>query len=260
MPDNKLTDIKELLEYKAKVGCQNCDIIGKGCCSTCVNSLIKSFIGLFDRLQADCENYKQVAENQQSVTMDRGFEIKRLTEKVNRLQTENENYSKNNGQMTKDIYSLQKEIERLRGIILSFMQEITDWGNKNNIDTTNFSTIPILEKEKHSIIKQYEQEIDILQGAVDTGNETCKQCEQKHKAEIERLQEMLQDLYTAVPIGNNKKYANELQKLKAKAVKEFAERLKEVQFTVHYCESFYNVVDIDDIDKLLKELASETVD
>ena len=63
MPDKKLTDneipdIKELLEYKAKVGCQNCDLIGKGCCSTCVNSLIKSFIELFNRLQAENERLK----------------------------------------------------------------------------------------------------------------------------------------------------------------------------------------------------------
>ncbi len=42
-------------------------------------------LDLINRLQADCENYKQVAEYQQSVTMDRGFEIKRLQEKVNRL-------------------------------------------------------------------------------------------------------------------------------------------------------------------------------
>ena len=90
LTDRKIPDIKELLAYKAKVGCQNCDLIGKGCCGTCVNSLIKQFIELFDRLQADCENYKQVAENQQSVTMDRGFEIKRLKEKIESLQAENE--------------------------------------------------------------------------------------------------------------------------------------------------------------------------
>lgn len=64
MPDKKLTDneipdIKELLKYKAKVGCQNCDLIGKGYCSTCVNSLIKSFIELFDRLQAENERLKK---------------------------------------------------------------------------------------------------------------------------------------------------------------------------------------------------------
>ena len=35
------------------------------------------------------------------------------------------------------------------------------------------------------------------------------------QAENEKLQEMLRNLYTAVPIGSNKKFANELQKIKA---------------------------------------------
>ena len=45
---------------------------------------------IINRLQADCENYKQIAEYQQSVTMDRGFEIKRLKEKIENLKAENE--------------------------------------------------------------------------------------------------------------------------------------------------------------------------
>ena len=75
---------------------------------------LADIIDLINRLQADCENYKQVAEHQQSVTMGRGFEIKRLTEKVNKLQTENENYSKNNGQMTSDILKMFKELEQAK--------------------------------------------------------------------------------------------------------------------------------------------------
>ena len=35
-------------------------------------------IDLINRLQAEVENYKQIAENQQKITMDRGFEIKNL--------------------------------------------------------------------------------------------------------------------------------------------------------------------------------------
>ena len=34
-------------------------LIGKGCCGTCVNSLIKQFIELFDRLQAENEELKE---------------------------------------------------------------------------------------------------------------------------------------------------------------------------------------------------------
>ena len=73
MTDKKLTDIKELLKYKAKVGCQNCDLIGKGCCSTCVNSLIKSFIEIFDRLQAENERLR-VVKKHIDILIHRGIE------------------------------------------------------------------------------------------------------------------------------------------------------------------------------------------
>lgn len=82
LPDEKC---KELLEYKAKVNCEMCDLKGKGCCITCTYNLIKQFLEIFNRLQADCENYKQVAENQQKITLDRGFEIKELKAEIERL-------------------------------------------------------------------------------------------------------------------------------------------------------------------------------
>lgn len=62
LPDKEIPNVKELLEYKAKVGCQNCDLIGKGCCSTCVNSLIKQFIELFDRQKAEIERLERQAK------------------------------------------------------------------------------------------------------------------------------------------------------------------------------------------------------
>jgi hypothetical protein len=92
--------------------------------------LLSDTIHEINRLQADCENYKQVAENQQKATMDRCFEIKRLKEKI----------------------------ERLQSISLRFLEEMRKWGNKNNIDTTNFSMIPILESENESLVKQIKAE------------------------------------------------------------------------------------------------------
>lgn len=92
--------------------------------------LCGQIVDLINRLQADVENYKQVAENQQKVTLDRGFEIKRLKEKI----------------------------ERLQSISLRFLEEMRKWGNKNNIDTTNFSMIPILESENESLVKQIKAE------------------------------------------------------------------------------------------------------
>ena len=48
----------------------------------------------------------------------------------------------------------QAEIERLQSILIRFLNEMSEWGNKNNVDTTNFSIIPIAESEKESIVKQ----------------------------------------------------------------------------------------------------------
>ena len=71
------------------------------------------------------------------------------------------------------------------------------------------------------------------------------------KAKNEKLQEMLQDLYTAVPIENNKKYANELQKIKAEAYKEVIEKVKEIMRK--YCGDITE----NDLDNLLKEMGCD---
>ena len=94
MPD-KLTDneIVKALEYCiSNEPCYKtkCPFRIKKICGDDIKVLKKYALDLINRLQADCENYKQVAENQQSVTLDRGFEIKRLKEKIESLQAENE--------------------------------------------------------------------------------------------------------------------------------------------------------------------------
>ena len=52
----------------------------------------------------------------------------------------------------------QAEIERLQSILVRFLDEMSEWGNKNNVDTTNFSIIPIAESEKESLVKQLKSE------------------------------------------------------------------------------------------------------
>ena len=56
------------------------------------------------------------------------------------------------------INSQQKEVERLISILLKLLDGITTWGIINNVDTTNFSLIPILEDEKNNIVKQIKAE------------------------------------------------------------------------------------------------------
>lgn len=50
------------------------------------------------------------------------------------------------------------EIERLRYILVNFMGEIFDWGNKNGVDTRIFAQTAILGKEKDGAVKQIKSE------------------------------------------------------------------------------------------------------
>ena len=59
------------------------------------------------RLKADLENYKKIAENQQSVSMDKEVEIKRLKAEVERLE-------QNLKEAHLDIKEHLAEIERLK--------------------------------------------------------------------------------------------------------------------------------------------------
>jgi hypothetical protein len=50
---------------------------------------IKDILGVINHQKAEIENYKQIAENQQSVSMDKEVEIKRLKAEVERLEQRN---------------------------------------------------------------------------------------------------------------------------------------------------------------------------
>ena len=78
---------------------------------------------------------------------------------------------------------------------------------------------------------------------------------QSQNAEIERLQ-------TETRILSQKRINffalfSVFFKIGVKAFEEFAERLKDETFKINYCGSVYNVVDIDDIDNLAKEMTAE---
>lgn len=58
-----------------------------------------------------------------------------------------------------DLINRQKaEIDRLRYILVNFMGEIFDWGNKNGVDTRIFAQTAILGKEKDGAVKQIKSE------------------------------------------------------------------------------------------------------
>ena len=94
MPDKKLTDaeIVKALECCKKVlpNCRECPIEESQRIMCC--DLIKGYaIDLINRLQADCENYKQIAENQQKIILDKAFENKKLKAENGQLTKDKEN-------------------------------------------------------------------------------------------------------------------------------------------------------------------------
>ena len=63
------------------------------------------------------------------------------------------------GKAALDLINRQKaEIDRLRYILVNFMGELFDWGNKNGVDTGIFAQTAILGKEKDDAVKQIKSE------------------------------------------------------------------------------------------------------
>ena len=115
---NKLTDaeVKKALECCTTAQCLKCKLYDTGN-ANCVGTILINALDLINRYEeekkiltkknsnltslqnnltsakAEVENYKQIAEHQQSVTLDRGFEIKRLKKEIKRLKEENKHYA-----------------------------------------------------------------------------------------------------------------------------------------------------------------------
>lgn len=86
-----------------------------------------------------------------------------------------------------DLADSQKaEIERLQSILLRFLNELSEWGDKNNVDTTNFSIIPIVESEKESLVKQLKIEITEAFAEV-LKNKAAQKCNSEYCAYIDDI-------------------------------------------------------------------------
>lgn len=72
---------------------------------SCERWLNVDLLDLINRLQANVENYKQIAENQQKIILDKAFENKKLKAEIERL-------TKSVTTLTKSISELTDEVER----------------------------------------------------------------------------------------------------------------------------------------------------
>lgn len=74
------------------------------------------------------------------------------------LNKENSALKLKNDEFLKSNEKAKAEIDRLRYILVNFMGEIFDWGNKNGVDTRIFAQTAILGKEKDGAVKQIKSE------------------------------------------------------------------------------------------------------
>ena len=136
---------------------------------------------------------------------------------------------------------------------------VVDWDKNEHIDITLADLVGILNRQQAEIEK-LNIELQAMRGAANS-----------YKAEIERLQKNLEEAHIDIKehlaeIENLKKLVvekhnknNELHKylqyVKAEAVKEFAERLREKGCELEETGGF--LLDEDDIDNLVKEMVGE---
>ena len=105
---DKLTDSEIVKVLDTALGMEHISIY----CANIKNEVktikVLDIIDLINRLQADCENYKQVAENQQKATLDKSFEVKRLRTQVDRLQAENTELVGNVDNLKEEVANMDK--------------------------------------------------------------------------------------------------------------------------------------------------------
>ena len=111
----------------------------------------------FESFEAFCEHLKKYAELEETVNRQKA-EIERLQKELEEAAVTIHDAAKRYSEYKKLIQCQKEEIERLQSILLKFVREINIFENKHNIDTSDFSLIPILENEKNSIVKQIKSE------------------------------------------------------------------------------------------------------
>ena len=89
--DKRLTD-SEIVKALNQCTCSetNCHGCPYWDASNCSDRLCMDALDLINRLQTDVDNYKQIAENQQKIILDKAFENKRLRTSNDALRMANE--------------------------------------------------------------------------------------------------------------------------------------------------------------------------
>jgi hypothetical protein len=124
----------------------------------CSSMIAEDALDLINRKQAVNKlQAKQIVELKIKVEQQKA-EIENLTAIADEFKDKTELLEIEKSAMQHKIDSQKAEIDRLRYILVNFMGEIFDWGNKNGVDTRIFAQTAILGKEKDGAVKQIKSE------------------------------------------------------------------------------------------------------
>ncbi len=208
--DKKLTDNEIIKALEGMI--QFANTVDRSVLDMVDVKTLKNILDLINRLKEQIKAGDKIYED----TCNKfDIDLKIVNEKLKTAKAENENYSKNNRQMTSDILKLYKDLEQAKA------------ENK------------ILQNFKAYFDFYYGSDIEIL--GIDENGDTTS-FDEFYNCAIANAESIEHHI------------AHIIKTAKAEAYKEFAERLNKETFKIDYCGSIYNVVDKDDIDNLLKEL------
>ena len=124
MTDNEIIKAFRCCYLKEDL-CEECPCLKDEKCTDMGNvfNIPKQILDLINRQKAEIENYKQIAENQQSVSMDKEVEIKRLRKAYLKQQEIFAEQSLENERLKAEVERLQKYHDDMEDAIYSFRED-----------------------------------------------------------------------------------------------------------------------------------------
>ena len=141
---------------------------------------------------------------------------------------------------------LRAEVKRLQYVLMGVMYSVDKWLEGDELKQDEVNRAAIMREKTLQIVEKQKAEIDILIRKKETLQDEVAEL----KAKNERLKAEIRCGDNALALLDRS-----LFEVKAEAIKEFAERLKEKATSTFFEERKY--VDTEDIDNLVKEMVGE---
>ena len=137
--------IKALECCRFNISCKGCPCEGDVACELPIGRGIDYYaFDLINRQKTEIDILIRKKETLRDELAEKDAEIERLQKEEKALLI--------------TVEKMRNEIIRLQNILVNFMDEIYEWGNKNNVDTNTFAQIAVLGNERDSVVKQIKSE------------------------------------------------------------------------------------------------------